>query len=1439
MEQNNRIPQVEGTGKAKADNGSLAVSGSLTVEGDLVLGQAHGVLRSGYLLEVAELAAGNFTGREAELADMAAFCTEAVPPSDDTIGGGYWRWLAPAWSGKTALMARFALHPPEILDVLAFFITSRAAGRSDRTAFLSALQAQLREYLGQGDVDCGTQGQFLDALQRAATQASEAGRRLVLLVDGLDEDTGVETATTGYSIASLLPRTVPAGMRVVVAARPNPPVPSDVHEHHPLHTTLIDHHLPVSEAAQAVQQVAERDLRRLVEADGLGREIARLVAAADGGLSLQDLADLVSDSEQEVSAWDVGNVLGGSHGRSFQQRPAQWRGTQEEPVLLASFGHEELQRQALCSMPARTLAAYRDRIHSFVERWRAAEWPDDTPEYALVGYPQLLRQLQDAQRLTALAADPLRHERLWLTTGEDTHALAEIANAFRLHRVLPEPDLAALAHLALRRDLLHQRVTRIPADLVVTWAHLGLVRRALAVAQLTEEDGLFGHIYVAARRRPEIATLTAAAVRALPDRQQRARATGLLSQAMAAAGDYRLAVELAQPLTGSQRDDCLAGIARALSATGQTQWAMDVAGELTDSYQYQSVLEANIEALADASDFEQAVDLLGTLNGSYSSRPLRVVVRALISAGRHQQAVDLMARLRDFAASKLAADDDTSWWEEYADDWSATPGHDHALHAIALEVAATEDFRWALDLADGLPSSVRRDRVLRAIVHGLLAAGRHSQAIDLARTLIDPYRRALCLAHVAQALGAAGHDAQAFALAQDAAVLADARTARSAERFGDFELTQLATRRRDGALAVAAESMMWLGNFQQALHLVGQIQDIGDHVARLLPPLAAAGHFEPALALAQTAGSYGSLREVATALCTAGYQDQALSLSRRLDNPEWQCAVLVSVIEVLTGNGSDQHSADGAGQGLADPLDRVSGPWEPTKAFAGPRFGESAEERDRTLTELTRQAVDLTRLFGDDYARRQVLVTLVASLPVDLGPEVIDLARGFTDSSARVHALALVAKALACAGHREYATALAQEVAAEARMLTNPDQQARTLVSVVEAMAAAGHHQRAASLTLMVPDPYQMARATVHVVRGLITGGEHRQASHVAQAITVPHQRSAALALVAEGLAGKERFQEAIALVQSMPDRYRAATTLAFVLSRMAASSSRQQVEEVARAAVAVARTAEAPQQELALVVLAETFAAIDLTAQALDLARAFSDFPQRARVLASVARGLGQAGRWREADAIVRNGEPDEQGIVRLAVAEALASVGRTVQAADLARTLSDPFQQARTLAGVARAATAHGRHQEGADLAREALSLAEELHADQKERTQVLVVAALAAANQTSEATSLTHLISDSRQQGRAVTFMVEALVEMGRHEHAAELARTLSSPNRRARALLILAERSTKSHDRRELLAEALSVGEWILACAVLAQDDPEVLEMLGNRAIASGR
>ncbi len=381
-------------------------------------------------------------------------------------------------------MAEFVLHPPDRVDVLAFFITARMAGRADRTAFLDALGGQLREYLREGDVECGTQGAFLDGLERAAARARAAGRRVVLVVDGLDEDTGVRTGSSGHSIAALLPRTPPPGLRIIVAGRPNPPVPGDVPHGHPLRDAGIDHPLAASPAARAMREDGERSLEELLDAGGLGRELVALTAASGGGLSAADLAALTGDSRRRVEL-----TLSGVIGRSFRRRPAQWASDADgRPLSLYAFAHQELLDGARDILGPAALAEQRARVHAHVTTAREAGWPPETSEYALAGYPQLLRETRDTGRLEALALDQARHERLWQTTGTDSQALTEITDAVGLHRAVEDPDVAACVRLAYRRDEVWQKATRVPGGVILTWAASGQVRRALAAAGHRREE---------------------------------------------------------------------------------------------------------------------------------------------------------------------------------------------------------------------------------------------------------------------------------------------------------------------------------------------------------------------------------------------------------------------------------------------------------------------------------------------------------------------------------------------------------------------------------------------------------------------------------------------------------------------------------------------------------------------------------------------------------------------------------------------------------------------------------------------------------------------------------------------------------------------------------------------------------------------------------------
>ena len=139
--------------------------------------------------------------------------------------------------------------PAAGVTVVSFFVTARYKGQDDRAAFIDAVMEQLAELLGEPIPGYLTEAARERHLLRMLTEAAEACQRLVLVVDGLDEDRGVTVGPDAYSIAALLPARPPPGLRVIVAGRPDPPVPDDVPDDHPLRDPGIVRVLAASPSA--------------------------------------------------------------------------------------------------------------------------------------------------------------------------------------------------------------------------------------------------------------------------------------------------------------------------------------------------------------------------------------------------------------------------------------------------------------------------------------------------------------------------------------------------------------------------------------------------------------------------------------------------------------------------------------------------------------------------------------------------------------------------------------------------------------------------------------------------------------------------------------------------------------------------------------------------------------------------------------------------------------------------------------------------------------------------------------------------------------------------------------------------------------------------------------------------------------------------------------
>jgi len=81
-------------------------------------------------------------------------------------------------------------------------------------------------------------------------------------------------------------------MRVIVARRPNPPVPDDVPDWHPLRDPGIIRPLEDSPYARNVQRLGRQELQRLLHGTTAEQDLLGLLTAANGGLSGPDLEEL-------------------------------------------------------------------------------------------------------------------------------------------------------------------------------------------------------------------------------------------------------------------------------------------------------------------------------------------------------------------------------------------------------------------------------------------------------------------------------------------------------------------------------------------------------------------------------------------------------------------------------------------------------------------------------------------------------------------------------------------------------------------------------------------------------------------------------------------------------------------------------------------------------------------------------------------------------------------------------------------------------------------------------------------------------------------------------------------------------------------------------------------------------------------------------------------
>ncbi|MEV4512590.1 hypothetical protein AB0K00_26925 [Dactylosporangium sp. NPDC049525] len=626
--------------------------------------------------------------REVELQAMAEFCAGDEP---------YMYWEGRPWAGKTALMATFALHPPAGVVVVPFFITARFAGQTDSTAFTVALLDQFSALTGE-EMPHGSPS-VLDAHRRRLLRATTAALhrrslRLVLLIDGLDEDTGARPGSGMPSIASLLPRDCRDGLRVIVSGRPHPDLPTDLDLDHPLRGCTHRMLHPSSHASRIAER-AQFELGELLARipEPLHRNIVGLIAASGGGLALGDLEDLTGRPRYAIAA-----LLGSVFGRTIGGR-ADPLSTAQQSVYM--FAHETLKQQAETSLGPNEIEKHRMRIHHWAEQYQIAGWPESTPRYLLTGYQQMLDAAHDADRLTVLAQDDRRHSRMLDHTGGDHAAYGEIEAAIRRSAEQPDPDLRTLVRLAQRRLVIRRRNVHIPDRLPALWALLGKPHRGEGLA------------------------------RSSPDLGKQGRALAALA-AVVAGGDAVRAEQIVASIADAEwRSNGAIDIARTIAARDVVH-AESIAAAIPDVSRRSRAYAAIADSIADR-DPERAERYLADLAYSAdrdSAMTSVAVATAPRDAGRAQAMIYTIA-------------DDGRRAAGLARLWSA-------LQQLAPADAQT-CIEEAKHLALGLVDAGRSCEPLLTIAE-VIAEHAPREALTFLRSINDLSQRAVCLAQLASML---------------------------------------------------------------------------------------------------------------------------------------------------------------------------------------------------------------------------------------------------------------------------------------------------------------------------------------------------------------------------------------------------------------------------------------------------------------------------------------------------------------------------------------------------------------------------------------------------------------------------------------------------------------------------------------------------------------
>ncbi|MFI5694659.1 trypsin-like serine protease [Kribbella sp. NPDC051586] len=642
-----------------------------------------------YSRVAAGLAPALLTGRAEELDRLDEFAA----------GSDRWWWYsADAFAGKSALTAWWASNnrQPAKTAVVAHFLR-RATNLNTADHAVRSLALQLGAIAGWSDdealrldllpIDAALR-MLTQLLARAAARCVAEGRRLVVVIDGLDEYQTLGQLPVDEWLPNAM--TLPAGAALLVTSRAG--APSGIPPGHPLRDHV--HQLTPSDTAARIFELAGEEIERaaLTDSNGLIHQVLAFHAAAEGPLTHADLAALIRAQHPQSDVYP--DQIAATWTRHLDRTITLVPGTKDE----YGFAHDQLRANARERFAGR-LPDYRGRLQDWAGEYAGKGWPPDTPAYLLRSYTPMLSSslssgtasLETLDRLYDVVSSPGRWMALFLADGSPVLPDDEIVRtqhalvaAYEKGLIVQRQLEFRLATLGLARGPVRDSLTYPAAGVAVVWILLGDGPKAMRLAgSILEPDGrtyALGAIATAASAigdvqlmRLALDEVQTAEPHAGPYRQN---LQVHLALRLARAGEFgeaeRVALRIADLETSVK---CVADVALLAARAGQTVIAEALATQVAElavrpgaeGHRAMGVLAEAFAVLGDrarsASCFTQANDLTTSTRHAHESKYLEWARQTVKTAGWRSMAT-IAAVTSDDPRGELTSDPTVRNWLE-------------------------------------------------------------------------------------------------------------------------------------------------------------------------------------------------------------------------------------------------------------------------------------------------------------------------------------------------------------------------------------------------------------------------------------------------------------------------------------------------------------------------------------------------------------------------------------------------------------------------------------------------------------------------------------------------------------------------------------------------------------------------------------------------------